>query len=312
MEKSLLFLLPSNIGDLVLATPVMRHLFNIMPGAVWDLYGGQAALALIEKHSCVRHVLYSADFDDAKGKLALYWKLRQYEYAVIADMRKTALPFLLPADKKYWRFRKGRCHAVYDFFAVLGPDRPARFPGFLIATEESDRLAALDILTECRISRSPLLIGLNPDANWEKKRWPSEFWPELVRLIKSSFPEAVFLVTGGKKRVDFGMKDVFDYSGKLSLRQTAELLSMAHLFISNDSGPMHIAAALGTPTLGIFGPSQPQRYAPFGRKHEFYQNRALCSTCMTVNCDKDFWCLKHTYPEKIAELALGMLSQGRS
>jgi aspartate/methionine/tyrosine aminotransferase len=103
------------------------------------------------------------------------------------------------------------------------------------------------------------------------------------------------------------MENILELTGKLSLSELAALLSRVDLFISNDSGPMHLSASVNTPTLGIFGPSLPEKYAPIGQKHAYYKNTSKCDRCLLTECDKDFWCLKNTKPETILKISLELL-----
>ncbi|MDD2715245.1 MAG: glycosyltransferase family 9 protein [Candidatus Wallbacteria bacterium] len=307
-RKRILFLLPTNVGDFILSTPVLRFFQEKIPHSIWDVIVGEGASNLIEKYPLIGNLYFPENFRGFRGKMSLYDRLREFRYYAVVDLRKTAFPFLLDTRRRYYRFRKARGHAVHEYFSILRKEHVKQFPGFFTVTTEADLLSVHRILKSRGIEPNSSFIGLNPDANWDRKRWEPEKWEELIRILKDRLPEVIFLVTGLKKRLR-AMPDVCDLSGELNLRELAEVLKLCRLYISNDSGPMHLSVAVGTLTLGIFGPSLPERYAPYGMKNSYYKNQSLCKICLTTSCDKDFWCLKNTDPGEIAEIALEMVGK---
>jgi ADP-heptose:LPS heptosyltransferase len=143
---------------------------------------------------------------------------------------------------------------------------PAPLPVAWTAPE--DHAVAASLLPEGR-----LLIGLGPTANWSGKVWPADRFTALFRQLERSLPGVVPLVFAGPGDAERAMAapvldalpGAIDLCGRLSLPEVAACLSRCALFIGNDSGLMHLAAAAGTPTLGLFGPSRADEYAPIGR-----------------------------------------------
>jgi ADP-heptose:LPS heptosyltransferase len=88
-------------------------------------------------------------------------------------------------------------------------------------------------------------------------------------------------------------------SGKTTLKQTAALIKLARLFIGNDCGPLHIAAAVGTPTISIFGPTDPQKLAPLGEAHIYVRSDAACSPCYRQTEEYQQVCQKYDCMERI-------------
>jgi heptosyltransferase III len=120
----------------------------------------------------------------------------------------------------------------------------------------------------------PPLVALAPTANWTQKVWPAERFVALFRALASGpLPGAVPLVLagpGGEERamaapVLAALPEAIDLVGRLSLPEVAACLARAALFVGHDSGLMHLAAAAGAPTLGLFGPTPADEYAPAGR-----------------------------------------------
>ena len=118
------------------------------------------------------------------------------------------------------------------------------------------------------------IIGLGPTANWAGKVWPAERFAALFRELALGLPDArvaVFAGPGEAERAMAGpvlqaLPGAIDLAGRLSLPEAAACLARCRLFIGNDSGLMHLAAAAGTPTLGLFGPTPASEYAPSGRR----------------------------------------------
>jgi ADP-heptose:LPS heptosyltransferase len=117
------------------------------------------------------------------------------------------------------------------------------------------------------------VIGLGPTANWDGKIWPAERFVSLYQALAGRLPAARAVVLGGPgaaerqaaQAVLDGLPDAIDLVGRLELPQAAACLKRCALFVGNDSGLMHLAAAAGVPTLGLFGPTPATEYAPAGR-----------------------------------------------
>ena len=102
-------------------------------------------------------------------------------------------------------------------------------------------------------------------------------------------------------------------SGKTSFVEMGSLLAEMDLLIANDSGPLHMAAAIGTPTLGIFGPTDPRRIGPYGHGHRVVQASLPCRPCFSRSCRRPgVPCLAGITPERVGETALDMMSRLRS
>jgi len=308
MKDLILFIMPTNIGDFILASPVMNFIKNKYPDLKWIVIAGKAPLELLIINNNVLKTYPVEDFKGIKGKIRLFILLRKYSFKAIIDLRKTLFPFILSANKKYFRFSKGNSHVLIEHLKILGKDFPKQFPGYPSFSNYKDNAVAKNIVLPLRNSSYSPIIIINPDANWKHKRWKPEYWERLLEILSENFNKAHFIITGLNKRINVKGHNITDLTGKLSLRELAALLSQGDIFITNDSGPMHLSVSVNTPTLGIFGPSLPKKYAPYGKKHIYYKNTSRCEKCLLTKCDKDFWCLKNTAPETIAELAVQLLN----
>jgi len=151
-------------------------------------------------------------------------------------------------------------------------------------------------------------IVLQPSARWPNKRWPVEFFAELVLLLAPANPGFHFAILGGEEdrplgeaiaRVDSAR--CLDLTGRLSLPEMVEWIRLSELMVSNDTGPMHVAAALGTPVVALFGPTEPRRTGPYRQLEQVLQLKLPCVPCLKHRCAyvKPFECLRGIPPAAV-------------
>lgn len=134
------------------------------------------------------------------------------------------------------------------------------------------------------------LIALNTGGTWPSKRWPKEKFAKLADEIKRNDNQIIFI--GGpsdEERIDkiiemMENKDVINAAGKTTLKELAALVKKCDLVISNDSGPVHVSAAVNIPTITIFGPSDDKKFRPYGYKHKILKNDISCRPCGEHEC----------------------------
>jgi heptosyltransferase I len=151
-------------------------------------------------------------------------------------------------------------------------------------------------------------IALQPGARWSNKRWPVESYAELVRLLVRAQPEFHFAVLGGAEDRPLGEAiagvepaKCLDLTGRLSLSEMVEWIRCSTLMVSNDTGPMHVAAALGTPVVALFGPTEPRRTGPYRQLDHVLQLNLPCVPCLKARCAwvKPFECLRALPPSAV-------------
>jgi len=169
-------------------------------------------------------------------------------------------------------------HAVRNFVNLANALKKSDCPKELIPLNFSkeDMHEAEKMLKENGIA-SDNLVGIHAGSAGSSlsRRWPDDRFAELCdKLIKKYNVKIVLVGSKGEKKINERIikmanhKDcIFDFSGKLMLKELFALMKKLKLFIANDSGPMHIAAAMGVPTIGLFGPNLPERYGPFGKRN---------------------------------------------
>lgn len=166
--------------------------------------------------------------------------------------------------------------------------------------------------------RNQKLILLQPGARWLNKRWPVENFAELVRQLAQKFPAARFAVLGGKDDAPLGEEilpaapeKILNLCGQTSLPEMIEWIRHCDLLVTNDTGPMHVAAALGKPLVALFGPTEPRRTGPYGQLENVLRLDLPCSPCLSSRCaiaetDK---CLRALPPAPVFAHVEKLLSQ---
>lgn len=261
----ILFIAPSRIGDAVLATGLIDHLLRRHEDARFTLVAGPISadvfarmpnlerLIVIEKHRYDLHWVH-------------LWALAvRTRWDLVLDIRGSALAYFLRARRRArMRIRPGPKIAQLGW--ILGLDPP---PLAVVWTAAEDRARAALLLPS-----GPPIIALGPTANWAGKIWPPERFAALFRRLAqgplATARAAILAGPGPAERalaepVRALIPEAIDLTGRLTLPEAAACLGRAALFVGNDSGLMHIAAAAGTPTVGLFGPTPADEYAPSGR-----------------------------------------------
>lgn len=265
----ILFITAGRIGDAVLSTGLLAWLNRRYPQARITVACGAAAAGLFEAAPGVERVIPMTKrrrsghwFDLWRATAGTFWSL-------VVDLRGSALGYLVPT----WRRRVLRSswepmHRTVHLASVLGIEAqmPALWPS-----------AARRAQAERLIPPGGPVLALGATANWAPKQWPAERFAELARRLTMPdglLPDARVAIFGGpgeresiRPLLDSVPADrLIDLVGNCDLAAAAACLERVDLYVGNDSGLMHMAAALGAPTLGLFGPSSEVFYGPCGRR----------------------------------------------
>jgi heptosyltransferase-2 len=220
-------------------------------------------------------------------------------------------------------------HQIHDYLylaARLGANPAPLSPRLVVAPEEV-RAAEADLLAKSRgttpaavVVSSPVWLGLNPSAAYgPAKCWPAENFAALVGQLSDRLKNSVWLIFGDSK--DRGLCEhigrgsggrCVNLAGRTSLREFMALLKLCRVVLTNDSGPMHVAAALGTPVVVPFGSTSPELTAPGlpgDERHHLLRAAAECSPCFRRTCPIDFRCMTGITIERVASAVLQALQQ---
>ncbi len=292
----ILYIAPSRLGDAVLASGLVRSLVDKVPGARFTIAASALTAPLFRQVPGLDQIIIMEKRPLGLHWLALWNRVRSKHWGLIVDLRGSGISGLLRRSKRAVH-RKGGVAAnkVIEAARLLKLEDAPPSP-FLYTSEEIE--ARAEALTA---GEGPIL-AMAPAANWIGKTWPAERFASLARdLLAPDGPLA-----GGRVMVVGSLDDRaagepvkatvsrtrrIDLVGREDLLVVYACLKRARLFIGNDSGVMHIAAAAGVPTLGLFGPSDESLYGPWGadacavrgprefadiRKADPHLNHAVC------------------------------------
>jgi heptosyltransferase I len=149
---------------------------------------------------------------------------------------------------------------------------------------------AAEITRKWRVGNGRWIV-FQPGARWRTKRWPVEYFAQLLRQTLSSYPEVRCAILGGADDRLLGQQlaavdpaRCLDLTGQTSLPEMVEWIRASTLIVTNDTGPMHVAAALDKPVVALFGPTEPRRTGPYGRLTDVLQLELPCSPCFRGYC----------------------------
>jgi heptosyltransferase-1 len=152
------------------------------------------------------------------------------------------------------------------------------------------------------------LITICPGGRWANKRWPSDLYQKVAQRVATEYPTAQIGIIGSSDESSLASEianaapgRTLNFAGKTSLPELVEILRLSKALITNDTGPMHIAAALGKPVIGIFGPTDPKRTGPYGQISRVLQRELPCAPCMKPVCswNEPLACLLGISPDQI-------------
>ncbi len=270
-----LFIAPGRIGDAVLCSGLLARLAAEAPHARFTVAGSPLVLPLFRDLPGLDRLIPLE-----KRRFALHWfglwrRVRGPRWGLVLDMRGSALARVLRARRRAVRTPPPSggepVHKVVDAARVLRlEDDP---PAPCLFTSPETRAEALRLLGE---GEGPVL-ALAPVANWVGKMWPVERFAQLAAQLtapEGPLPGARILLLGGPEdraasepvRRAVPRARMIDAVGRIDLLVAYAALARVRLFVGNDSGLMHLAAAAGAPTLGLFGPSDDRLYAPWGAR----------------------------------------------
>jgi ADP-heptose:LPS heptosyltransferase len=267
----ILFITATNIGDAVLSSGLIKRLSDEIPNARFTIVAGPAAAPLFSFVPNLDELIVFAKQRDGSHWFDLWRKVRRRRWGLVVDLRGSAMARLVSTKRRavYRKPAGGHpIHKVLEAARVLKiEDEPAA--PYIYVPPEVEAYAA-----DLTAGEGPIL-AIAPAATWVGKTWPLERFSRVA--IKLLGPEGplkngrLMVLGGGKERkIALQLKDVaprnrfIDLAGQVDLVTAYACLRRARLFIGCDSGTMHLAAAAGAPTLGLFGPSDERRYAPWG------------------------------------------------
>ena len=274
----ILFITSSRVGDAVLTTGLLKYLIDKYPKARFTIACGPVARGLFENVPRLDRVIPMR-----KGPILAHWRKLlgttiTRQWYMVVDMRGSALAWCLLTPRRYIYKRCNRqAHRLEDMRHTLKLTKPA--DPYIWLNEKNDRFA--DSIISQSDFRPVLVVG--PTANWDAKIWPTEKFIELINRLVVECPLLInsrIAVVGGPGEEDIAKPVLdaikpdrkIDLVGPIPFLDVAAVFKRALIYVGNDSGLMHLCAATGTPTLGLFGPTRDENYSPWGDHCDFVRS----------------------------------------
>lgn len=322
--RKILIIKPSSLGDIVHALPVLHGLRTRHPGAHIAWLVGTSFASLLEGHPQINELIRfdRARFGRMWRSPAVFfefWRfvgeIRRRRFDLVVDLQGLIRSGLMAwlsggwsvgfaeARELAWMFYSRRVrpaasavHAVEKNLAVAAAcgvviERPV----FDLAVTEGERQSARALLREAGHAGAteaalPPYLAVLPGARWASKQWPPVRFAELIdRLAAEGRPRSVLLGAPSERGIAEAIVGAcksppVDLIGRTNLRQLTALLDLSEQVICLDSGPMHIAAALGKPLVALFGPTNPARTGPYSARARVVTHPVPCAPCYRRVC----------------------------
>lgn len=273
----ILYVGPNRIGDAVLSSGLLNFLNRNYPDARFTVACGASAAPLFEALPGLERLIPMHKRPRGGHWRSLWRQVVGHRWSLVVDVRRSIIPWTVMTSRRAIAPPSSHRdeHAVVAFSRTLGLSENPPIPHLWIG--EKHRAAAAQLLPQ----KQPV-IAVAPTANWQGKTWPAERFVETIQRLTGSdgsqadaiLPDAAIAVLGAENERDAAAPVLeaipadrrIDLVGTHDLPTISACLLRTSLFVGNDSGLMHMAAAAGIPTLGLFGPSRPERYGPWGSR----------------------------------------------
>jgi len=334
--KRILIVRTDRLGDVVLSTPIIKAVRSAYPKSFISMMVAPHARDIVEGNPNLNSVV---QFDKKKdkgffGTLRISVRLRRMKIDTVLVLHPTVRVHLimwlagikkrvgydrkwgfLLTDKAPHKKELGEKHEIEYSFDILNLAgiKTNGHRHLFVPVKPRDKKSLDTILDANGFGIKKDLVVIHPGASCPSKRWSSDKFARVADEVIKRFNKKVIIVAGdtdlifGRTMRDYMQSDALDLSGDLSVGELIALMSRARLLISNDSGPVHIAAALGVPCVVIFGRKQAglsfKRWGPVGKNDAILHRDVGCIECLAHMCKKGFKCLAAVEPEEVIEAA---------
>ena len=326
-----------------MAVPALRELRRVLPDAHITLVSRSGAADIFVDADFVDEVLiYDRSGLASTWNQASEWRRRKFDLALLLQnaLEAAAIAFVarVPTRIAYDTERRGillthsfsspawkderhesfyYLNIVAELAGLLGREPRAEItaPRFDLRVSEERKRAAVQLLRENGSHvNAPLTVLCPGSINSRAKRWQPERFAELADRLAAAGTDVVLIGSPGEVNVSqevckHAQGQPIVLTGKTTLAEATAIISIADVLITNDTGPAHIGAALGTPTLVIFGPTNPLTTYPLSDRAEIIRRAPDCAPCMLRDCPIDHRCMTAISPADVFERASVLMSQ---
>jgi lipopolysaccharide heptosyltransferase II len=326
------------VGDAVMSEPALSAVREAFPDAELTWLARPAIAELFRGHPAIDHIVvyeHRGRHAGFSGKWTLVSELRHHAFdlAILFQnaFEAAVLTLLAGIPRRYGYATDGRryllTHSVdvpertllehqssyyLDLLRPLGIVHSAPAPRLFVTAEEQDQ--ADRRLAEASRAPNQALLGVNPGSTYgTAKRWlPERYARTADRLARDFGLRVVILGAPGEEALGQAIADAMEVtplvlSGQTSIRELMAVITRCRLFLTNDTGPMHVAAAFGVPVVAVFGPTDWRTTAPFGDLHRVVRQPVDCSPCLLRECPIDHRCMNGVSVDHVYEAAADRL-----
>lgn len=334
MTQRVFVFLREHIGDVVNSTAALHCLRRRFPQAHLCVEVGERAAQVLNGFPGIDEVWIRPTHQGLWGKLAFIRRLRRgrFDVAVILDDSADMVlhAWLAGIPTRYGVSRKPKFRRLYTAFVRHDPSRHETLDHFrdlveLLGCDTSDyrprlyptsedRQTAETLLSQAGWDGKTPLVGIQPGASREHRQWLPERFAQVCDALTEDGTECVIL--GGRQDIPLAEQILSNcrrrplvLAGRLTVLQTAALMPCLRLLITGDTGPMHIAAAMGTRIVALYGFSNPDYTGPFGTGHIIIRHHEVCTGCSAEKCVRDHECMKRISVQEVLEAARRILHE---
>lgn len=324
--NKILIIKPSSLGDVVHSLPFLYSLKQTFPKASvhWVIARGLESLLaghpLVDSLFIINKDLWkkiSRIHKTLAELISLFTSLRSEKYDLVVDLQglfrsgiiaaSTRSPVILGFDEAREGSRFFYTHRInggYDVHAVDRYMKIAKYLGCNIDTIEFPLVSADNYSLLQKHALEPFEYAVFiPGARWETKRWPAERFGQVARAL--NYP---VVVIGSRSDLNLAETihhvspdNVISLVGETTLPELVFVLSKARFVLTNDTGPMHIAAAVKRPVVALFGPTEAKKTGPYGEGHIIVTSNSACSPCFRKTCN-NIECMTDIVPDQVINL----------
>ena len=331
------------IGDVVLSTPAIKAVRDAYPDSHIAFLTRPYAKDIVEGNPYLDEVIVYDKYGKDKslsGTVGFAFELKKKKFDLAIMLHPTnrvhLMAFLAGIPKRVGYDRKlsflltkraphtketGRMHEVdYTLDLLRRTGIETQDKELFVPVQENSMREVDRLLEEYHVGKDALLVAINPGASCPSKRWLPENFAKVSDALAGSLKARIIIVSSMENKefaasVARGMKyEPVNLAGRTGVAALTALISKCRLFISNDSGPVHIACAVGTPVISIFGRKDPglspRRWGPTSHKSRVFHKDVGCKVCLAHKCEVGFRCLGAVSPDEVLAGARELLGSG--
>lgn len=328
--NNILIIKPGAIGDLLQLTPVIRALRAAYPDAGISLVVGTPATAELFRHNPqrVEPIVFDrkGEHRSFRSLLRLWQRLRRDQYDLVINFQRSTIKTWLLATAAfpcrvlvYHKVRNRTVHVVANYLETIAPLGITTEDFRLTFDPGADARAFAETVLPAHGPRDKPPVALNPGASHPVNRWGTARFAELADLLAERLSVRVVIV-GGKDDVSLAEEIAAQarskplvMAGKATLLQLGALLEQCAVLVSGDTGPLHLATAVGTRVVALFGAADPARTGPVGSGHRVLQAEDVaCVPCRSRTCANSVYreCMEKISVQQVFD-AVAEIVQGR-